>query len=157
MIQRPQSIMLGIIILLMLASLFLPNWAKTSQDNISTAVQTAFSLSVNKAGTETSHARYHLAIGMLLVAGLAGFSISQFKNRLLQMKIGFGITLSIAITLVFLMMGANEGEALVDPKIAGTNYKTGFYLMFVALFSNIISNRLIRKDEHLVRSMDRIR
>lgn len=72
------------------------------------------------------------------------------------MKLGFGITLGIAATLIFLMLGSREGEAMLDPAHQG-RFLSGFYLLFIALFSNIMSNRLIRRDENLVRSMDRIR
>ena len=156
MIQRPQSVMLAIIIILMLAGLFLPNWEKTSADGLSHAIQNAWTLDYKTGNQEESKTRIYLAGLMLLTAGLAGYSISRFRNRLLQMKLGFGITLCIAATLIFMMMGAREGEAMLDAGKVGKNL-SGFYLLFIALFSNIISNRLIRKDENLVRSMDRIR
>jgi hypothetical protein len=72
------------------------------------------------------------------------------------MLLGFGISLSLALTLVVMMLGRNEGEAFFDVKVEG-KFLPGFYTLFVALFANIVSNRLIRKDENLVRSMDRIR
>ena len=156
MIQRPQTVMLSIIIMLMLAGMFLPNWEKTSADGISSASQNAWNLYFKSGNLEESKTRIYLAGLMALVAGLSAFSISKFKNRLLQMKLGFGITLGIAATLIFMMMGSNEGEAMLDAGKQG-RYLSGFYLLFIALFSNIISNRLIRKDENLVRSMDRIR
>ena len=148
--------MLVLVIILMLAGMLLPNWEKTSADGLSQAMQDAWSLKFTSATGEESKTRIYLAALMLLTAGLAGFSISRYKNRLLQMKLGFGITLGIAATLIFMMMGAREGEAMLEASKHGRNL-SGFYLLFIALFSNIISNRLIRKDEKLVRSMDRIR
>jgi hypothetical protein len=157
MIQRPQTILLGLVALFMLACMFLPNWEKTSRDGTASARQNAVELSFQlKESKADKKNRVHLTILMGLVAGLSSYSISRYNNRLLQMKLGFGITLGIAATLVFLMLGSREGEALVDPDVKG-RYLSGFYLLFIALFSNIISNRLIRRDENLVRSMDRIR
>jgi len=160
MLQRPQTLLLGLIVILMLASLFLPNWAKTSADSQITAVQNAFELKVTTItnGTEKVDTRNRMYVaGMLiLIAGLAGYSISQFSKRMNQLKIGFAITLTITGTLVMIMLGAREGEQFLDPKELG-KYGYGFYCLFVALFANMISNRLIRRDEHLVRSMDRIR
>lgn len=160
MIQRPQSLLLALIIVLMLASLFLPNWTKVSADGLQIAEQTAFKLThtqtINGQPEVKEINRFYLGGMMLLVAGMAGFSISRFKNRLLQMKLGFGISLGLALTLVVMMMGIKEGEAFFDLTKEGS-MKPGFYLLFIALFANIVSNRLIRKDEHLVRSMDRIR
>lgn len=156
MIQRPQSVLLGLIAVLMLVCMFLPNWEKTSRDGKTTVRQNSLELSFTSETKSESKNRMHLAGLMALVAGLSVYSISRYKNRLLQMKLGFAITLAIATTLVFLMLGGSEGEAMTEPEMKG-RYLSGFYLLFIALFSNIISNRLIRRDENLVRSMDRIR
>lgn len=160
MIQRPQSLILGLIIVLMLAAMFLPNWEKISADGQTKAIQTAFELKVTSfAQAEPKidiRSRYYIAGVLLLVCGLAGFSISQYKNRINQLKLGFGITLSITLCLVAIMLGAKEGEQFLELKQMG-KYGYGFYCLFIALFANIISNRLIRRDEQLVRSMDRIR
>ncbi|HRH34926.1 MAG TPA: DUF4293 domain-containing protein [Catalimonadaceae bacterium] len=157
MLQRPQTLFLALTICMMLLALFTNNWHKASLDGSQQAVQNAFQLTISGTGdSPVTHQRYYIAFALLLVAGLAGWSISQFKNRLLQMKIGFGITLSIASALVGMMAGSKEGETLLEPTVLGV-YEIGFYAPFIALFSNIITNRLIRKDERLVRSMDRIR
>ena len=160
MIQRPQTLMLGLIVILMIAALILPNWEKFSQDGTQTARQTAFELVVTKGtgaeATTDARSKFYLAGAICLVAGLAGYSISQFKNRKRQMMVGFGISLSLALTLVAMMLGIKEGEAFFDVTKEG-KFLPGFYMLFVALFANIVSNRLIRKDENLVRSMDRIR
>lgn len=156
MIQRPQSVLLGFIAILMLTCMFLPNWEKQSKDKKTLARQNAVALNFKSETTEESKNRVHLTILMGLVAGLSVYSISRYNNRLLQMKLGFGITLGIAATLIFLMLGSREGEAMLDPAHQG-RFLSGFYLLFIALFSNIMSNRLIRRDENLVRSMDRIR
>jgi hypothetical protein len=55
-----------------------------------------------------------------------------------------------------MMVEMREGEGFFEPARQG-RFLTGFYTLFIAYFANIISNRLIRKDEKLVRSMDRIR
>lgn len=161
MIQRPQTIFLLITIAMMLTALFTNNWHKASLDGTSIAVQNALELTISK--TESGHTtivqtlgRYYVTACLILVAGLAAWSISKFNNRLLQMKIGFGITLAIASSLVGMMAGSKAGEVLLEPSVLGT-YEIGFYAPFIALFSNIITNRLIRRDERLVRSMDRIR
>lgn len=161
MIQRPQTLLLLAIICLMIAALFLPNWHKLARDGSQMAEQTAIQLKIStlNQGQETGadvQNRMHIGALLILVAALAGFSISQFKNRMNQLKLGFGLTLLITLTLVFIMLGAREGEKLVEPQKVG-QYGYGFYCLFVALFANMIANRLIRRDERLVRSMDRIR
>ncbi len=156
MIQRPQTVLLAIIVILMIVAMFLPNWEKTSKDGSARARQNAVGLHFSSGEKEESKTRVHLAALMILVAGVSAWSLTRYQNRLLQMKLGFGITLGIAATLIFLMLGSREGEAMVDPDKQG-RFLSGFYILFIALFCNIISNRLIRRDENLVRSMDRIR
>jgi len=144
----------------MLAATFLPNWEKISTDGQITAVQTAFELKVTTIsqaeGKTDVRNRAYIAAMLLIIAGLAGYSISQFTKRMNQLKLGFAITLTITGTLVMIMLGAREGEQFLEVKVLG-KYGYGFYCLFIALFANMISNRLIRRDEHLVRSMDRIR
>ncbi len=156
MIQRPQTVLLAMVIIFMMVSMFLPNWEKSGQDGKSYAKQNALELTFSSGDQQQSKNRIHLSILMVIVAATSAWSVSRYKNRLLQMKLGFGITLGIAATLIFLMLGSREGEAMVDPARHG-HFLSGFYLLFIALFCNIISNRLIRRDENLVRSMDRIR
>lgn len=141
----------------MLLALFTPNWHKYSPDESEKAIQTALQLTHTKgAEVVQTKGRYYIAAGLSVVALLAAYSISQFKNRMRQLQVGFGITLCIAASLVAMMTGSKEAETLLEVKTLGV-YDIGFYAPFVALFANIISNRLIRKDERLVRSMDRIR
>lgn len=159
MIQRPQSICMLIIILSMLSVLAFPNFHIDSKEKSLSAKQTAYSLVVSKLDApETiidTQNRVYIGAGAVLVIAITAFSLSRFKNRLLQMKLGFGITLSIALTLVGIMYGAKGAESLGIPAV--TDHGIGFWAAFLALFANILSNRLIRKDENLVRSMDRIR
>ena len=160
MLQRPQTLLLGLIIILAFAATLLPNWEKTSTDGQITAVQTAFELKVTimtqAEGKTDVRNKVYIAALLILIAAFAGYSISQFSKRMNQLKIGFAITLTITLTLVAIMLGGKEGDAFFEITKQG-KYGYGFYCLFVALFANMISNRLIRRDEHLVRSMDRIR
>ena len=117
MIQRPQTLFLALVILMMCLSLAADNWQKSNREGTSTAVQNAFSLTINTTQngqlTTENKPRYYLAAALILVAGLAAWSMASFKNRLLQMKIGFGISLAIASALVAMMMGSKEGEQLL--------------------------------------------
>lgn len=159
MLQRPQTIFMIVILLSMLGVLVFSNFHIVNKEGTLSATQTAYSLVISNPAQPGSvvdqQARYHIAACALLAMGLTAFSISQFKNRRLQMKLGFGITLSIAATLVGIMYGAKAAASLGVPNVS--DHGIGFWVSFVALFANIISNRLIRKDELLVRSMDRIR
>jgi hypothetical protein len=49
-----------------------------------------------------------------------------------------------------------EATPTFDPALQG-KYGYGFYALVVALLANMIANRLIRKDEMLVQSSNRMR
>ena len=48
------------------------------------------------------------------------------------------------------------GEDLIKTQEQG-EYLSGFYLPAVGLLMNVLANRFIKRDEDLVRSMDRLR
>ena len=52
------------------------------------------------------------------------------------------------------MFHYNETYIEINDKIS---FLISFYLIFLAIFFNFLSNRFIRKDELLVRESDRIR
>ena len=56
----------------------------------------------------------------------------------------------------YTMYLAMKNETKLLPVVAG-QYKLGFILPAIAIVSNLIASRLIKRDEKLVRSVDRIR
>lgn len=94
-----------------------------------------------------------------LLAGLsvivALFAIFQYRNRLLQIKLGALNALLIGGTLVACALSTFQAEKLL---VEGeSHYQTGFWFPVAALFFNLLANRFIRRDELLVRSADRFR
>jgi hypothetical protein len=67
--------------------------------------------------------------------------------------------LSISVRRLFFrpalpsILGINEAIKAQD----GGVYGTGFWAILVAMVMNMLANRFIKKDEALVRSVDRIR
>jgi len=57
---------------------------------------------------------------------------------------------------ISLYIATSYGNEMLRPEMEGT-YKLGFFLPAFALIFNVLSNRFIRRDEKLVRSVDRIR
>lgn len=165
MIQRIQSVFLFLIVVAMICLLFLPIWSKTTANNQEYALN-AFSLaatgSVNAAGTAASAApiaktTIAIAILAILAALVALYEIFQYKNRLTQMRLGMLNSLLLAGVLGACFYYASfVGEELIDPTTRG-NYHAGFYLPVLAMLLNALSNRFIRRDEQLVRSVDRLR
>ena len=59
-------------------------------------------------------------------------------------------------SLVYLVYLTYNAQSEILPNILG-EYKLGLFMPAIALILNSIANRYIRKDEKLVRSVDRIR
>lgn len=166
MIQRVQSIFLFLVGLCMLLVLFFPLWEKVSIEDQQVVTLTAFSLTHYAIDTTTpdtiptalsTRQTYYIAILAVLAALVAFYSIFQYHNRLTQMKLGALNSLLMAAVLgVSLYVVTSIGETMLRPDMQGT-YKLGFFLPAFALIFNVLSNRFIRRDEKLVRSVDRIR
>ena len=157
MIQRVQTIFLFLVCVAMGVCLFSDSWQK-SNANGEQAVLDAFTLQYQAAGKLVSSTpTFYIAILNVLVAGVALYSIFQYRNRLRQIKLGALNSLLMAVLLGCLMYFSTQmGEKLLAPTQQG-QYTTGFFAVVIALISNTIANRFIRRDEHLVRSADRMR
>ena len=97
---------------------------------------------------------------LMVLAGLGGalalLAIFLYNNRPLQVRLGYlTIVMSIllpvvAFLLVFLEPAQKEQSALYEDGL-------GIYLPILALILSILAIRFIKKDDKLVRSMDRLR
>ncbi|MEO6133094.1 MAG: DUF4293 family protein, partial [Saprospiraceae bacterium] len=100
----------------------------------------------------------HPALIALTILGavIALVSIFMFKNRKLQLKLGY-IIIVIAILLpaiAFLLF--TKESAAIDPSVHVSD-KAGMFVPIVAILCAAIANYYIRKDDKLVKSMDRLR
>lgn len=162
MIQRIQSVFLFFVAAVMIAFLFLPIWGKVDFDAREVINLNAFQLiytQENPAGEEiilTVKDTFWVSIIAILSAGIALFSIFQYKNRLRQIQLGALNALLMAGTIILSYYYSTIGEKMLPTDYPG-EYKIGFYVIIAALLFNMLANRFIRKDEKLVRSADRIR
>lgn len=174
MIQRVQTLFLLAVGISMFVFLFVPLWkkeVKQTSDSISSAqamdkvVLNSFKASYVRS--ETSNAgivskklgeknTFYIGGLAILAALTALFSIFQFKNRLLQIKLGFLNSLLMSALLGTIFLGIHHGKELMQEP-GQEDFLIGFYLPVIALLMNLLANRFIRKDEDLVRSVDRLR
>jgi len=95
-----------------------------------------------------------LVISLLVgVASLAGISIFLFKNRKLQFVLGrLNIVLNFILLGVFVYWSLTlSGEAIVSEK------GIGMLIPIISIVLLVMANKAIRKDENLVKSVDRLR
>ena len=110
-------------------------------------------MSVNDVETKILYLISGIAI---LSALVACFSIFKFKKRPLQLKLGMFNTLLLCGVLGTMFYYQNAANNIFDPEKYG-QFKIGFFLPVIALLFNILANKYIRKDEKLVRSVERMR
>jgi len=158
MIQRIQTLLLAIIALSMAGVPFTTLYVKADPAAEQVATLDCLHLTVTTAGQVTHSAgTWYLAALAGVVALLATFRIISYNDRKRQLVIGFANTLLIGdfIASTFYITGM-QIENLVPTKVLGER-QVGFYLPLLAILLNFSANRLIRRDETLVRSMDRLR
>lgn len=155
MIQRVQTLfLLGVAILMTLVLVF-PIWSNQSESM--QAVVGAYNIKIfqNDQFIKEEGVWYIAAIS-LLSAITALFCIFQFKNRKLQLRLNMLNNLFIAGTIGTMLLAINTaGDLLQNPD--DPSFKLAFFFPPVALILNMFANHYIRKDEKLVRSMDRLR
>jgi hypothetical protein len=153
MIQRPQSIFLLIIILAEILVLSLLNiWSNVSSEGDILLV-TVSEYSIN--GNLQQY--LWISMGLVLISlGLTSFILFSYKNRLRQMLLGMINSMFIAGSVGYLFYIIFKVVPVVETNPSG-QYEWGFYALVIALLANMVANRLIRRDEMLVQSSNRMR
>lgn len=96
-------------------------------------------------------------LGLTVLAIITGFgAIFLFKNRPLQMRLGYLlITLAILIPMVAFLILYTEKTAFNSAITIEDNI--GLYIPIIAIIFAFLANRFVKKDDKLVKSMDRLR
>ena len=140
------------------AVLFLPLWSKTDPLSGQTLVLTAtqFTSAPANAGPAAPVGTWPIAALAAAATVVALIEIFQYRARFRQLMLGSINVLLIVATIGASFYYSSRGEQLLNLKLAGT-FEAGFYLPTLALLLNLLATRFIRRDERLVRSMDRLR
>jgi hypothetical protein len=154
MIQRIQTLFLGLVAFVMTLNLFSTVWeANTAEKSI---LLTPFYLSEKTIEGEHYHGVIYIALLIILIIGISIFSITRFKNRPLQLKLGLGNSVLLCLVVLAFYLVIGKGKSMIAPD-AAAHFDPGFFLPLIAIVLNILANRYIRKDENLVKSVDRLR
>lgn len=98
---------------------------------------------------------------LLLVMTILGGTISLvaiflYNNRTVQVKLSNVVTvLSILLVLLAVLLVFNEGTT--DKGADTITESAGIGMPFLSMIFSILASRFIRKDDHTVKSMDRLR
>lgn len=153
MIQRIQSIFLLLTTILMGATFVIPSLEITSEG------LKFSSILFNSLGIFDNSISYHAwgaAIFCALSAIVAFLNIFLYKKRKLQIKLGLFTALLIAI---YYVTAAFYVSAFLDKITPGysLNIQLGIIFPVLALIFDLLAVSRIKKDEKLVKSLDRIR
>jgi len=157
MIQRIQSVFLGLIAILMTLFLFLPIWKKVDTQSGEHLTINALGMLHMKGETVISEkgAIYIFILAFFAVI-ISVISLLNYRNRSRQILLNLINSLLIAISTVASALLISDAEKILLPGTSGS-FQVGLFLPVAALVCNLLANRFIRKDENLVRSSDRIR
>jgi len=162
MIQRVQSIFLFLVAVAMLSVTFLTLWEQVNPDQTEKMKLTAWNLTTYaiEDGSEgailSQKSVFYIGLLAIAAAGLALYSLLQFKNRTKQMFLNMINSLLMGTTIGVVVFQTYQANAAFNPNVQGA-FVIGFYAIVAGIILNVVSNRFIRKDEMLVRSVDRIR
>ena len=164
MIQRIQSIFLMLTGITMVCMLFTSLWQKSDAESQGNVVITALYMVEKAPVAENPEAVArtvtfpYVIIGILaLISGIIAFiELFKYKNRLTQIKLGALNALLLSATLVLSMYLILDVQKNFLPGVPGV-YRIGIYFPVIGLIFNLLANRFIRRDEKLVRSVDRLR
>lgn len=154
MIQRPQTLLLIGAVLLLIVSFFLPFWELDHDGIVASLNAFSRSITIGDGEQETKSIAYMSIVGLVAVAALV-FCIFKYNSRALQMKLSSVANLLIGghiVMFLFMVVPAAEQEAGYTGGLT-----LGAFLPMGAFLLNSIAKFLIKKDDNLVKSVDRIR
>ncbi len=158
MIQRVQTIYLTLAFFAGIATFFLP-FAHYLSGDMKIGEFAMFGVFNVQSDTleMTNPFPFPTYIFGILISMIPLIAVFLYKKRPVQMKItrlGFLINLGFVVYLFFAIDKVNEA---VFDSAAEVLHHTGFYLPVVAMVFLFLAVRGIKKDEALVKSLDRIR
>jgi glucan phosphoethanolaminetransferase (alkaline phosphatase superfamily) len=158
MIQRVQTIFLFLVAVAMGVTIGTELWNQTGATQGDTWNLTAFTLSNLDANGQViqSSSKWYLGALAAFAGLLAVISIFQYRLRSRQMLLNM-INSLVMVTLVAATFLTTNGINTSIQAKEGGSYEIGFWSILVAMVMNMLANRFIKKDEALVRSVDRIR
>src|SRR5436190_4248841 len=146
--QRKQTIFLGLTSLCMLLAIFFPVWIAVDNDVEKMLFPLHYTI---KSGEIRNTIYFPYALSAVLAiasATIAALEIGKFENRLLQLKLG---ALNSILMAAAIGSGVYFATRLIRSNQLAGEYGLGLWLPAIAMISNVIANRFIRRDEKLVR------
>lgn len=158
MIQRVQTIFLLLVVICMGVTIGTTLWVQGPTPEGDSWELSAFMMSNLDASGEMiqSSSKWYIAALASFAGLLALISIFQYRNRAKQMMLNMVNSLIMVGAVVAVFLTTNGVNTAIGSTESGS-YQLGFWTILAAMVCNMLANRFIKKDEALVRSVDRIR
>jgi glucan phosphoethanolaminetransferase (alkaline phosphatase superfamily) len=157
MIQRIQTVFLFLSIVAVVAMLFAPLWTKTNLQTGDLAQLTPTALTYTRQTAVVSQqSTIYIAVLAFVSITFAFLSIFTYKNRMRQVLYNLLNILVLIAILGCLIYFSAKGEKFFSEPAQG-NFGLGYFMPAIAVLMNSLANRFIRRDEKLVKSVDRLR
>ena len=101
-----------------------------------------------------------LYVGYLVAISFAVLQVVNFKKRKKQLRYGKICYLIVLLTLVYMFNNVNEKSdnlILETTNTLNVIYSYSMYLLISSLPLMFLANRAIKKDENIIKSLDRLR
>jgi len=160
MIQRIQSLLLAGVAILLTINLFVPIWSSNEGGkDFDFITLTAFSIDYGFANTpkQTSIPVYYLGSLISLSIGLSLFIIFQYKKRSLQIILCSLLTLLLLGILGSYFIAIPKAKELIVGPAPNGDYGIGYFLPMLSILLVAAARYFIKKDDDLVKSVDRLR
>lgn len=160
MIQRIQSLYLFLIAVTAFLILFTnPNYAVFKNKETGKTAKMGYTTTVIAAGevdsADPSVSKWINVLVLIFIGSGSAFAIFTFKRRDLQKKLCIYTTLLSALLIIFMVMDYNTMKTQFTGDTTYPSVWSVFPLIFIIL--GFMAWRGIRKDEAVLKSMDRIR
>ena len=157
MIQRIQTIYILLFTIILFSALFFP-FAIVSNGHDIYSLYPASGWEFNNGEIDLGNSSYY--IGYLVAVSFSILMLVNFKKRAKQLKYGKICYLIVVITLVYMLINVNnKSQILVEDEVSNLSIVFSFsmYMLIASLPIMFLANRAIKKDENLVKSLDRLR
>ncbi len=149
MIQRKQTLFLLLSVLVFIATYYFP-FGKFGGNELH-----SYSVLDSTGAVNDQIQNYYFALPLSIAATLTLVSIFLYGNLKRQMTVVRFSFILFTLSVVLLAFYIRSAASI----FSGESFAPGisFYLPFVSSFLNMYALRLMRKDEKLIKSVDRIR
>lgn len=164
MFSRIQTVFLLLVATAMFSLLFFPIFTKKDSNKETIANLSAFTLTYKKDKEKQTIPTFYIAITAIGAGTIALYSVLRYRNQIKntknalfnQIRFSMFISVLVVITAILIIVFKLQADKLAPVADSG-GFGMGFFCIPLALLSNFLASRFIRKDYSSIKSMDRLR